>query len=93
MLKTSTVHRKLDACFKIGGIEATDLIAVMILAAILNIFLGQFALGPVFIFGIPAILAVILYFGKRGKPEGYLVQFIKFYISHGNLIAGVMERK
>lgn len=34
MLKTSTVHRKLDAKFKIGGIEATDLLSVLLQSSV-----------------------------------------------------------
>ena len=91
MLKTSTVHRKLDAKFKIGGIEATDLLAVLILAAIMNLFFGRFSFGPIFIFGLPTILFCILYFGKRGKPEGYLMHGLKYYLSPGELWAGEKE--
>jgi hypothetical protein len=88
MLKTSTVHRKLDAKFKIGGMEAADLLAVLILGAVMNLIFGQLSIGPIFIFGLPGILFFVLYFGKRGKPEGYLFHALKFYISPGELKAG-----
>lgn len=91
MLKTSTVHRKLDAKFKIGGVEATDLLAVLILAAVLNLIFARLSIGPIFIFGIPGVLFCALYFGKRGKPEGYLMQALKFYLSPGELWAGQKE--
>jgi hypothetical protein len=91
MLKTSAVHRKLDAKFKIGGIEAADLLAVLILAAVLNLVFGRLNFGPVLFFGAPATLFVALYFGKRGKPEGHLVHVIKFYITSGELHAGNRE--
>ncbi len=88
MLKTSVVHRKLDAKFKIGGMEATDLLAVLLSAAIMNLFLGQTAVGPIFIFGVPGVLFCALYFGKRGKPDGFLSHALKFYLSPGELWAG-----
>lgn len=91
MLKSSTVHRKLDAKFKIGGMEAMDLLSVLLAAAILNLFLGRLSFGPLFIFGIPGILFFALYFGKRGKPDGYLMHALKFYISTGELHAGSLE--
>ena len=90
-LKTSQVHRRLDAKFKVGGVEASDLLGVLILAAILNLILGRVPYGAVFIFGIPAALFVGLYFGKRGKPDGYLQQAIKFHLSSGELRAGFNE--
>lgn len=93
MLKTSTVHRKLDAKFKIGGVEAADLLVVLILAAVMNLIFGRTAIGPVFIFGIPAALFCVLYFGKRGKPEDFLSHALKFYLSPGELWAGERETK
>lgn len=91
MLKVSTVHRKLDARFKIGGIDATDLLAVLFTAAVMNLIFGRLSFGPIFIFGIPAVLFFVLYFGKRGKPDGYLLHAIKYYLSPGELWAGEKE--
>lgn len=91
MLKTSTVYRKLDAKFKIGGVEATDLLAVLLLGAVMNLIFGRVPFAPIFIFGLPGILFCALYFGKRGKPESYLVHALKFYISPGELHAGEKE--
>lgn len=92
-LKTSQVHRRLDAKLKIGSVEATDLLVVLILAAVLNLFLNSIPFGPILIFGIPSLLFVALYFGKRGKPDGYLLHAIKFYLSPGELWAGSVEDK
>lgn len=92
-LKTSQVHRKLDAKLKVGGVEATDLLFVLILAAVLNLFLNSVPFGPIFIFGIPGLLFIALYFGKRGKPDGYLLHALKFYLSSGKLSAGSTEDK
>lgn len=92
-LKTSRIHRRLDAKMKVGGIEAADLLVVLILTSILNLILGQIPFGPIFIFGIPALLLVVLYFGKRGKPEGYLLHAIRFHLSDGDLAAGGTEEK
>lgn len=87
-LKSSSVHRNLDAKLKVGGIEATDLIVVLLLGAVLNLLLSRVPFGPIFIFGIPGILFITLYFGKRGKPDGYLFEVIKYYLSPGELWAG-----
>jgi len=91
MLKTSTVHRNLDAKFKIGGIEAADLLAVLLTGAVMNLIFGRLSIGPIFIFGVPGILFFALYFGKRGKPDGYLMHALKFFISSGELRAGECE--
>jgi len=91
MLKTSTVHRNLDAKFKIGGVEAADLLAVLLVGAVMNLMFGRLSIGPIFIFGLPGLLFCLLYFGKRGKPDGYLMHALKFYISSGELRAGDAE--
>lgn len=93
MLKTSTVYRKLDAKFKIGGVDATDLLAVLLVGAVMNLIFGRLSIGPIFIFGLPGILFSALYFGKRGKPEGYLLHAMRFYISPGALHAGEMKNR
>jgi hypothetical protein len=87
-LKSSENHRRLDAKFKIGSVEASDLLSVLLLAAVLNLVLGRIPYSAIFIFGIPALLFVGLYFGKRGKPDGYLQHVIKFHLSTGELRAG-----
>jgi hypothetical protein len=92
-LKTSRIHRRLDAKLKVGGVEAADLLVVLILASVLNLFLGRIPFGPLFIFGIPGSIFVGLYFGKRGKPDGFLLHAIKFYLSPGELRAGSAEEK
>jgi hypothetical protein len=90
-LKRSTVHRRLDAKFKIGGADASDLMLVLLLTAVLNLFFGRVPYGAVAIFGLPSLIFSGLYFGKRGKPEGFLLSFIKFYLSPGELWAGTYE--
>lgn len=88
MLKPSTVHRKLDAKFKIGGMDAADLLVVLIFAGVMNLIFGRLSIGPIFIFGLPGLLFVAFYFGKRGKPDGYLLHAIRYYLSPGQLRAG-----
>lgn len=90
-LKSSKVYRKLDAKFKVGGVEAADLLGVLILAAVLNLGLGRVPYGAVLIFGIPLLIFITLYFGKRGNPDGYLLHALKFYLSPGEVRAGSNE--
>ncbi|MFP5519915.1 MAG: hypothetical protein ACLGGX_08425 [Bdellovibrionia bacterium] len=87
------MHRKLDARLKILGFEIMDLMAVFMLAAVSNLLLGQMPFAPVFIFLIPTILAVILYFAKRNKPEGYLVHLLRYISTPGLYSAGEIDTK
>ncbi len=93
MLERSRVHRKLDAKFKIGGVEAADLISVLLVAGVMNLFFGRLSIGPVLIFGPAGILFVALYFGKRGKPDGYLMSAVKYYLSPAKIFAGEKKEK
>lgn len=92
-LTTSQVHRKLDATFKVGGIEAMDLIGVLLTAAIANLLFGRLPLAPLFVVGLPGGILVGLFFGKRGKPDGYLLDAVRFYLSPGALCAGEIKRQ
>ncbi len=48
----------------------------------LNLFTGAL------VFGLPALLALGIYFGKRGKPERYIQDFIKFSVLPGIFCVG-----
>lgn len=82
-LQRSKVHRNLDARFKIGNLEALDILAALIFGAVMNIFFGgTFLEIPIVIVG-PILIIVILYFGKRGKPEKFMVHLTRFYLQPG----------
>lgn len=87
-LNVSTVHRNLDAKLTIGGMDAPDLILVALLASINNMIFGGTSLEPYLVFGLPLLLAVILFFGKRNKPDQFLVHFARYYITPGQFCAG-----
>ena len=87
-LNSSTVHRRLDSKIKIVGLEAHDLLFVLLFAAIMNLIFGQTALGTIMVFFIPAIMAAVLYFVKRNRPDNYLVHLTKFHLEPGHLSAG-----
>ncbi len=85
---TSEVQRNLDAKFKVGGIEALDLLIALIFAAIMNLFFGDTVLELPLVIGCPALILAVFYFGKRGKPEKFLPHLLRFYVSPGFFSAG-----
>lgn len=87
-LNSSTVHRRLDSKLKIVGMEAHDLLFILLFAAVMNLIFGQTPLGSIMVFVVPIVMAAILFFVKRNKPENYLVHIIKFHIDPGHLSAG-----
>lgn len=86
-LARSPVQRNLDAKFKIGGLEALDLIAALLFGAIMNLFFSGTPIGMVLVVVGPLLISGFLYFSKKGKPDNYLAHFIKFYLEPGALLA------
>ena len=83
----SIVHRNLETKLKIGGLEALDLLGVLIFAAIMSLFFGSGMTGVIFILVLPVFLLILLFFVKRNKPDGYLLNLLRFYLLPGNFSA------
>lgn len=87
-IQTSTVHRNLDAKLKILGFELFDLLAILIFAAMMNLVFGRTSLSFLMVFVLPGILAFVIYYGKKGKPDNYLVHSVRYYLLPGALASG-----
>lgn len=72
--------------------EAPDILGVLIFASIMNLFFGRTSLAFIFVIILPLVLLVILYFGKRGKPDGYLIHLARFYLTTGYFSAGSNQK-
>ena len=88
-LDRSVVHRNLDSKIKILGMELFDIIIVGALASTMNLIFGQTNLAGVMAFGLPALMGLIIYWGKRGKPERYLQDLLRFSILPGVFCVGL----
>ena len=91
-LNSSTVHRKLDARLKIAGLEAPDLLFVMIFAAVMDLFFGQTRLALPLAIVLPVLMLLVLYIGKRDKPDSFLIHLVRFYLTPGFLSAGLESK-
>ena len=77
-LKTAVVHRNLDRQLKLFGMEVQDLILLALLASVLNLIFGNTPIGGYMTF-VPSLgLGAVLFVCKRGKPDGYLVHFLRY---------------
>ncbi len=83
-LNRSAVHRGLDVRVKIGGMEALDLIAALIALSILNVL----HLPLPIVVCVPVAMLLVLYLGKRNKPDGFLLHLLRFYLTPGHYAAG-----
>lgn len=82
------MQRRLDAKLKIAGLEAPDLLFVMIFAAVMDLFFGRTSLALPLVILLPVAMLGVLYVGKRDKPDGFLVHLIRFYLTPGYFSAG-----
>lgn len=92
-LKTSKVHRNLEAKWKIGPFEGVDLLFVLLLAAVMNLLFGETSISFLMVIGVPGIIAVALLIGKRGKPDKYLIHLLRYFVQPGHYPAGIESKK
>ena len=77
-LRTSSVNQCLEKRLLILGFEVPELLAIFLLLSILNfIFPPGFKLFCVWL--PTSIVGVILRFGKRGKPDNYLIHLARYH--------------
>ncbi len=69
------------------GFEVMDILAIFLCLSILNFIFGGSSYKLFFAWIPTAILALILYYGKRGKPDKYLVHWIKYQLKSGGFSA------
>ena len=92
-LHTSSVHRNLDAKFKIGGLEAFDLLLALIFGATMNLFFAETPLEIPLVIGGPILIIITFYIGKKGKPENFMTHWIRFYLLDGFFSSGEEPKK
>ena len=92
-IKTTPVSKCLDKKLLIMGYEIPDLIAIFILLSVLNLTLGSLG-SKLLLVWLPTIsFALILRYGKKDKPENYLVHLIRYKFAPKNLSAFYMSPK
>ena len=92
-LKTSEVYRCLEKKTLIFGFEMLDLFAVFLVLAILNFVFSSVKYKALWTWTPALCLALFLRIGKSGKPENYLLHWVRFQISPGVLSAFPLSPK
>ena len=82
------MHRNLGGQIRVLGLEAPDLIFVLLVAAIMNLIFGQTRFVLLAVFGVPSLILASLYIGKKGKPDGYLIHLLRYLIMPNFFSAG-----
>ncbi len=77
-LKTTPTSRCLDRKLKLFGLEILDLFLVLFALCCLNLLFGNTGLSLPLVWGPSVSLALLLRWGKRGKPDHYLLHWMKY---------------
>ena len=87
MLRQTPMAKCLDKRLTIFGFEVPDLLMICTLLTMLPLFFS--ALGNQFILvWLPSLLFTgVLWFGKRGKPENFIIHWTQFHLKPGTLSA------
>ena len=82
-LKTTSVAKCLDKKLLIFGFEVPDVLAIFLTLSVLNFIFGQTPLKIIFVWLPTLALTLVLKYGKKGKPDNYLVHWLKFQMKPG----------
>jgi hypothetical protein len=82
-LKSTSVAKCLDKRLLLFGFEVMDVLAIFLTLSILNLVFGQTSLKFALVWLPTLTLAAILHFGKKGKPDNYLVHWLRFQMKPG----------
>lgn len=92
-LKTSPVYRCLEKKTLVFGFEILDLFLVFLTLAFLNLVLGSVPYKFFLTWGPAILLAGFLRIAKRGKPENYLLHWVRAKFSPMILSAFPLAKK
>ncbi len=82
-LKCTPLSQCLDKKTLLWGFEMADLLIIFMMLAILNLLFGQTDHKFMLVWSPPIITALIFKFGKKGKPDNFLLHWIRFQIKSG----------
>jgi len=86
-MRVVPVSTCLDRRLQLLGFDVLDLLAVFLVLSVLNLLFGQTTLRVPLVWIPTAVLALVLRYGKRGKPDRYLIHWLRFQLRPGVLSA------
>lgn len=92
-LLTSTVPRTLETKNKILGLELSDVLILLLNISVQNLLFGSTVAKIPMVFGSSLLLFGLLFFFKRGKPDGYIQHFVEHLISPTVQSANMIDKK
>ncbi len=86
-MRTVSVSKCLDKKLIMFGYEVMDILVIFMCLSVLNLIFGNTSIKPLFVWTPTIVLALTLRYGKRGKPDKYLVHWLRYQIKPGVLSA------
>lgn len=86
-IRTTPVSKCLDKKMIVMGFEIPDLLAIFLTLSILNFLFGMTSMKIIAVWLPTIALALVLRASKRGKPDNFLIHWIRFQIRPGILSA------
>lgn len=88
---TTSVPRALEMKSKLFGFELGDILLIFFNLAATNLIFGSTSFRYPLVWGSTLILALVVFFLKRGKPDNYLQHLGEFWTRPGHRSAGVPD--
>lgn len=82
-VKCTPMSKCLDKKSLIWGFEMADLLVIFLLLAVLNFLFGQTNQKLLLVWTPPILVGLVLKYGKKGKPDNFLIHWIRFQIKDG----------
>jgi hypothetical protein len=92
-LLTTRVPRALEMKTKLFGLELADVLIIFGNLTLTNLIFGTTSFRAPVVWGSTLILGVILFFVKRGKPDGYLQHYGEYLAAPDYRAAGAPDLK
>jgi hypothetical protein len=82
-MRAVDVSKSLDRKLKLFGYEVLDVLTIFLTLSVLNLLFGQSGMSLLLVWTPSVALAVVLRLGKRGKPEKYLLHWLRYQVKPG----------
>lgn len=82
-MRSIDVSKSLDRKLTLLGYEVMDVLAIFLTLSVLNLLFGQSGAAWLMVWLPSVSLAVVLRVGKRGKPDKYLLHWLRYQTKPG----------
>ncbi len=86
-MRTTPVSKCLENKLMIFGFEVFDLLSIFLVLSVLNFIFGATSMKLFFVWIPTLFIAFVLHYGKKGKPDKFLLHWVRFQYRPGSYSA------